>query len=190
MGYGEKIIFFDLDGVASTSLTVLAYGDIIALDSVTMQCLNSICETTDAKLVLTSTRSLMDCPPLYQENVRLLGEAGFDIANLHQEWSCRFDHESSREEHISVFLKNHPEVTHYAIVDDEHVDLPNFIQVSEYDGLLHEHFEKIAEYLDFKLHLAFNTARTKHFGHTDQLRLPLDAFDDQINTNILTRNEI
>lgn len=184
----QKVIFLDFDGPLSNVRTTLQTGRHHAFDPVAVEGLSNICSASGARIVCTSIRTWADDRYNFLENKRLFEEAGLDIAMLHQDWTCRTDN-GLREDHIRNWLAAHPEVTHYAILDDDIVDLPNFIKVTHFNGILFEHFDAVAKCLDFDIILAFNTARLNAFHQEGQFRLILDIFDEQYNDSVM-RNDI
>jgi hypothetical protein len=160
----EKIIFLDFDGPLSNPRVVLYGGYDNALDPVAVTALNNVCSYTGAKIVCTSTRTAPHSAENYAETQALLEAAGLDLRHLHQDWSCFYDMDSPRKTHIKKWLHAHPQVKHYAIIDDEAVGMKNMIRVGDMDGLQIRHFEKLARLLDFRLCDVFNHARNMWYG--------------------------
>lgn len=157
----EKIIFLDFDGPLSNPRVILYAGHDNAIDPVAIGALNNLCEATGIKIVCTSTRTIPGNQENFEETVAMLALAGLNPEHLHKDWSCFYDMVTPRKAHICQWLSEHPEVTHYAIIDDEAVGLPHMVRVTEMDGLQVRHFEKLAKLLDFKLIDVFNRARQK-----------------------------
>ena len=186
MAQATKIIFLDFDGPLSNARTVLALGDEGFFDPVAVQALNHICAASGARVVCTSTRTHPDWEEGFIKAVRFFDVAGLDLKYLHPDWSCCTDLDMPRKDHIRQWLKHHPEVTHYAIVDDEKVGLRCTVRVSQIDGMNHNDFEKIAACLDIDLCAAFNEAR-KQTGRSPQYSLPFDKHDEMLNAVIACR---
>lgn len=177
-----KIIFLDFDGPISNYRTAMTFGGHMAFDPVAMQSLSHICAVSGARVVCTSVRTWAHSRESFLETRGLMEAAGFDIRHLHPEWSCRYDH-GRREGHIKRFLSRHPNVTHYAIIDDDFVDLPNFVRIDQHNGILMAHFEAVAKLLDFDLGDVFEESWRQNDGKETehQFRLELDGFDKQYN---------
>jgi hypothetical protein len=182
MSVATKIIFLDFDGPLSTSRTQFQTGNNLPFDPVAVQILNHICAASGAKIVCSSRRTWAQSRENFRETRMHFEKAGLDISNIHPDWSCRTDH-GDRKDHIEGFLKKHPEVTHYAIVDDETVDLPGLVLVGEEDGILMKHFEAVAKHLDFDLGLAFYRAAVESRDLNHPL-LPFGAYEIQFNNSI------
>jgi len=160
----EKVIFLDFDGPLSNPRVILYAGNDNAIDPVALGALNNLCEATGVKIVCSSTRTLAGHAENFEETKRLLQEAGLDLKHLHEDWSCFYSDKTTREEHIRKWLHHHPEVTHYAIIDDEKIKLrKHLVRVTEMDGLQVQHFEKLAKILDFNIIDVFNHARNKWY---------------------------
>ena len=122
-----KIIFIDADGPLTNERTQAQTGDWYNFDPVACQALNNICEATDTKVVLISSRSYASSSS-YNEIKALLVDAGFDPTNLHPDWTVNDKDERdkngdlrSRDELITRWANRNPKFTPYCIVDDEHV---------------------------------------------------------------------
>lgn len=160
MNAATKIIFLDFDGPLSNARTALAYGEVHSFDGVAIHGLNAICHASGAKIVCSSWRTDALSTSNAQENIALLVDTGLDRSNLHRDWSCCIDLDKKRGWEIRKWLRAHPEVTHFAIIDDDVVRMPNFVKVSQNDGMKLADFEKIARFLDFDLGAAFLSAQT------------------------------
>lgn len=164
----EKVIFLDFDGVLSTTRSCLVFGNSTDFDSIAVRMLSNLCAATGVKIVCSSSRTNPGHKGNFQETLTLLTEAGFDPVHLHKDWSCFFDMLTPRKAHISQWLSEHPEVTHYAIIDDEAVGLPNMVRVTDADGLQAKHFDKLARILDFDMGAIFTQARHNNFTRRKQ----------------------
>ncbi len=96
-----------------------------------------LCHVGKVKIVISST---------WREDGRsriaeILGAAGINPGYLHQDWRTMELKMGvkSRKMEIAVWLAKHKNVHRYAILDDEKVDLPNLVHVTEQDGMLLEH---------------------------------------------------
>lgn len=157
----QHVIFLDFDGVLSTSLSMLATGSIHTFDPVTMKILNYICAASGAKIVCTSTRAQAWMPEKKERAEKYFKEAGLDLSHLHADWSCRYD-TGPRDGHIMRWLREHPDVKKYAVVDDNFVEVKGFVKVDPYNGLTLQNFIQIAEFLDFPLEKALQLAQNEH----------------------------
>ena len=184
----NKIIFLDFDGPLSNARVTLSYGDDDYMDPVALGALNNICEASGTKIVCTSTRAVVfsghreDCLWRFKQ-------AGLDISHVHHDWSCNDDNGGNRYQQIETWLKQHPGVTHYAVVDDENVrningrNHPKLVKTSMYDGISFKDYEKIARLLDFRLTKAFNKARESIVSR-GQFILPFDDYQERRNSNL------
>lgn len=137
MSTPTKVLFLDIDGVLNSRRTVIATGGYphsfepscrARFDWVAVRMIRELCEKEGASIVLSSSwrhgkNSVHECAngldlPIFDKTPDLPGVRGEEI----QDW-----------------LNRHPEVTHYAIVDDNSDMLgsqaDHFVQTSEEDGL-------------------------------------------------------
>ena len=159
----EKIIFLDFDGPLTNARVILGSGDEYGFDPVAVQAPNNICATTGIRIVCSSSRTHASSESNRQETMALFASHGFDVSHFHDDWSCSRGIRSKRKADIQEWLKKHPEVTHYAIVDDDAVRMPNLIRVNEAEGMLLRHFSKMAKILDFNLAAVFARAHENHY---------------------------
>jgi len=117
-----KVIFLDFDGVINDYMTINQ------INEYNVEVLKRIVNETDAKIVVTSSHKM-----LYQMNnnkegflnnnkyVRALKENGIDVVD----WTPRIKQQGikddEREQEILEYLKNHPEITQYLILDDDYI---------------------------------------------------------------------
>lgn len=177
----SKIVFLDFDGPLSNWRTLLHDGVMLGMDPVALGMLNAVCAASGAKIVCSSSRSWLHSKILYNEAAQLFEAGGLDSKHMHPEWSCNSgEPDLPKVDYILSFLKRHPEVTHYAVVDDDPLKgIGGYVRVSEHDGIRKRDIMKIARSLDFDIGLAFKYARESHLNA--QLRLPLDGFDENYN---------
>jgi hypothetical protein len=112
-----KVLFLDLDGVVNSERTCAAFDgyphdfspvDLARFDSVALALVRKLCAKTDCVIVLSSTWRLtftieevahyLDLPVM---------AATPDLGDT-----------NSRSDEIALWLKRHPQITTYAIVDD------------------------------------------------------------------------
>lgn len=133
----SKVLFLDIDGVLNSERSAWALGgfphdfsepDMRKFDHVAIGLVRKLCEETDASIVLSSSwriiHSVHECAngldlPIFDKTPNSNGNRGSQI----REW-----------------LKAHPEVLTYAIVDDDSDMLPEqkpfFVRTNVKDGLL------------------------------------------------------
>ena len=148
-----KVLFLDIDEVLVTRKTRLLYGSLfrttmnvkLMLDQPGMK-LIELLMNKGVKVVLSSTWRLNRTPE-YTSKV-----LGFEIIDH----TCAFPFKGSMRGHeIEIWLKDHPEVTHYCIIDDG-VDMlesqfNNFVRVDPSDGISCANIESICSILDIPL---------------------------------------
>jgi hypothetical protein len=167
-----KIISLDFDGPLTNFRTMMQSGDNRAFDPVAINTLNHLCAATAAKIVCTSVRTWTDSEPNFRENMALFEEAGLDIRHLHPDWSCRTD-QGKRENHIQKWLTDHPTTKEYVIIDDDMIDLPNFVRIDQMNGILLAHWEAVAKCLDIDIGDVFKEAAHKKYNIVEaQMTLP------------------
>lgn len=97
---------------------------------------------SDVKIVFIST--WID---QYSRNgfIRMFASAGFNHIrhNIHDDY--RIDDTHNRQQSIEKWLSEHPDVSHYVIVDDETYDDPNAIKVCAYNGISFQNYQEIME---------------------------------------------
>lgn len=131
-----RVLFLDIDGVLNSHRTVLAFNGFPhgfdgyhreRFDWVAVALIRKLCEETGASIVLSSSwriiHSVKECAngldlPIFDRTPSLAGCRGTEI---------------------HAWLSEHPEITHYAIVDDNSDMLPDqkthFVQTDEREGL-------------------------------------------------------
>lgn len=139
-----KVLFLDIDGVLNSARSCVAnhgyphsfdQNQITMFDHIAVGLIRGLCVKGDVSVVVSSAWRVLhhweaigkglDLPTI-GATPQLLGERGGEIA----EW-----------------LKDHPEVTQYAIVDDDDDMLPEqrpfFVKTNGMDGLMFGDFEKL-----------------------------------------------
>lgn len=113
-------------------------------DPVAVALLNEVLEQTGAKLVISSTWGKLGI-----ETVRpTLEENGISWSLVHDDWVTPRKLTSTRSQEIKMWLAKHKEVTHWASLDDEKLDLDiKNVHVSFDDGMLMQHYHKLLELL-------------------------------------------
>lgn len=117
-----KVIFLDFDGVINDYMTLNQINE----DNI--EVLKTIVDETNAKVVVTSSHKYR-----YQRNnntedflnnnyfVRTLKESGIEVIDLTPYIRQHGINENQREKEILEYLKNHPEITQYLILDDDYI---------------------------------------------------------------------
>lgn len=105
-----RVLFLDIDGVLNSEKYArsLAKGGMLGIDPEAVRILDEILEATGAKIVLSSTWRLY--PDLRADVRKNVGEF-IDVTK-----SLR---SGFRGDEIREWLERHPEVTEYAILDDD-----------------------------------------------------------------------
>lgn len=142
-----KVLFLDIDGpmiprrafyLPNQTLIVRKF------DPVATALLNEVLAKTGAKLVISSTWGKQGI-----ETVKtLLEENGISWESVHQDWVTPRKYPLARPEEIRLWLANHPEITHWASLDDEQLDLDGKnVKVTFDDGMLTQHYQQLLELL-------------------------------------------
>lgn len=150
-----KVLFLDIDGVLRSGrsamflqnphsqLLVASADPFDDMDWVAVGMIRTLCKKHEVKLVLSSA---------WRENWKLdvLGQ------KLGLEFLDATDtEEGTRGEQIQRWLNTHPEVTHYAIVDDNSGMLASqadhFVQTDFGEGLGYYNYKNLRDILDGKL---------------------------------------
>lgn len=150
-----KIIFLDIDGVVNSLRTVMAYGgyphnlgeDLELFDGVALQMIRNLCEEHDIKIVLSSTWRLHD--DLYRDIAEKL-----KLPIIDRTPCFMYGGGTNRGHEVEAWLKTHPEVKNYVIVDDVDSFFPiqkkHFVKVDGEEGLSFKNICKIKKKLGLK----------------------------------------
>jgi hypothetical protein len=147
-GPPTKVLFLDIDGVLNSRRSVVACGgyphsfegkDRDRFDWIAVGLIRKLCEETDTSICLSSSwrvlHSVHDCAngldlPIFDRTPSLHGNRGVEI---------------------NAWLSGHPEVTTYAIVDDDSDMLPDqapyFVRTDEKNGLSIQDFANLKRIL-------------------------------------------
>lgn len=161
-----KVLFLDFDGVLNSwdwmnrgvkyykpdtnfntpvprpSYQVLPVFEETAIDPRAVRRLNRVTEATGAKIVVSSAWRAERTPEQLQQILTYFGATGQVISIT--PWA------GSRGNDIDAWLKEHPEVTQFAIVDDDADVSPHkhrAVKTEMARGLLDEHCEKLIKLL-------------------------------------------
>lgn len=139
-----KVLFLDIDGVLNRYDMFEGKGsrEIISDEMVTR--INRVVKETGCSVVISSSwRLIMSLSELSL----LLGEHGF----LSETIIDRTPHIDRRDNEILVWLRDHKDVTKFAVVDDEASDLTDvkdqLVQTSFDTGILDEHADQLIKML-------------------------------------------
>jgi hypothetical protein len=134
-----KILFLDIDGVINNRKTCLEPNEFWPIDKYMAFLVGRLVDRVDAKIVLSS--SWRHHPDGIKEIEKRVGKV-FDSTKTFS---------NTRGEEIKEWLDRHPEVTKYAILDDDSdmlpEQLPNFFKTSFSIGLTDEIINKVEEHL-------------------------------------------
>lgn len=141
-----KVLFLDIDGVVNCQFTTQRHRGFIGIDPYMALLVARIPEATGCKIVLSSTWRLNEEG---REEVR---QQVYDFIDVTPS-SFRIDERwSTRGEEIQAWLDEHPEVTKYAILDDDRSmlesQLPNYFNTSWLVGITDEISQKVIEHLN------------------------------------------
>lgn len=161
-----KVLFLDFDGVLNSSQWLSevrtyvtgAWTNTNWFDPAAIARLNKIIEETGAKIVVSSSwrigRTVLDlCKILFGAGFvgAIIGKITDELRRA-SEGRLRPEIEPvTRGEEIKIWLNAHPQVTHFAVVDDDSdMDLvrENFVQTDFETGLLDKHVGRIIALLN------------------------------------------
>jgi hypothetical protein len=145
-----KVLFLDIDGVLASMRTAVAFGGWphrlhhAMFDPVAIGLVRAVCRGSGAKVVLSSAWRILHKHddvgrafelPIIDSTPQLIGARGTEIAD---------------------WLAKHPEVTAYAIVDDDSdmlpEQMPRFVKTSAFDGLNWSAYLRLCELLGCNPH--------------------------------------
>lgn len=140
-----KVLFLDIDGVVNCKTTAQRHRGFIGIDPHMAFMVGKIQLDTNCEVVLSSTWRL---------DKRSRDEVRKQVVKFIDVTPSIFGKDNQRVkrgEEIDAWLQKHPEVTKYAIIDDDSdildKQLPHFFQTSWEHGLTQEIAEKVTEYL-------------------------------------------
>lgn len=139
-----KIIFLDVDGVINCRKTTAQFRKTkrMGIDPILVDRLNTILSNVDAQIVLSSTWRLFKG---WRDTFKFCKIDVTRIIDVTPKLN------SIRGLEIKAWLDLHPEVTKYAIVDDDSdmlpAQMPNFFQTTWDDGLTDDIVSKIIAHL-------------------------------------------
>ncbi len=134
-----KVIFLDIDGVLNCDQTPNSRKFPYVVDKKLLARLQKLLDETGAKVVLSSS---WRCDPVGRLAAKHFGVPFIDV--------CPDEPKDPRCKEMVAWLSDHPEVTRYAVLDDENDgldDLPLF-QPSSKTGITDEIVEGATKYLN------------------------------------------
>lgn len=143
-----KVLFLDIDGVVNCARTTQRHRGFIGIDPYMAFLVGKIQLDTDCKVVLSSTwRVGKDSRDEVRQQV-----VDFIDVTPSSWYDKEANHHSTRGEEIQKWLDVHPEVTKYAILDDDSSmlenQLPNYFQTYWTKGITEEIAKKVTEHLN------------------------------------------
>ena len=139
-----KVLFLDIDGVLNSAFAINEQRRGDAIDRGMVERVNQIVDATGCKIVISSTWRL------YQKPEKLTALLyGYGLRPVVIDRTPELDIEDfNRGDEINTWLKNHPEVTHFVILDDnDDSAMRNLVQTTFKHGLQAEHVVKAIQLL-------------------------------------------
>lgn len=146
-----KVVFLDYDGVVNTPMwksdspvcNFAFPSDNTVNNFQAVQWLSEFCQKFGYDIVVTSSWRRKDNFPECLKNGGL--RDGINILG-HTEYLDKVDWRIKRGSEIEKYLKDHPEITHYLIIDDENIALEcqklHFVQTNPNVGFMLNDFDK------------------------------------------------
>lgn len=139
-----KIIFLDIDGVVTSARVGWFHFDENAVNFIKW-----LTEKGDCKVVISSGWRHAHSQKFFAEH--------FD---LHEHWRTPSVPNRKRGEEIDVWLKQHPEIMGYVILDDDtdmlENQMANFVHTCSTNGLLYDHMHKVKDILGLQIIESYN----------------------------------
>lgn len=145
-----KVIFLDFDGVLNSIRSATAFGgypwnveaeSLKRFDMVAVALIRNLCKEHNITIVLSSTWRKQFTPEFLGEALKL---------PIIDKTAIKFSGKSRGSE-IQEWLDTHPEVTEYAILDDDSDMLEtqkgNFVQTCPYEGFSYANYLKLKRVL-------------------------------------------
>ncbi len=164
-----KCVMLDIDGVLNSVDSAIGWCALkghqqeeLTLDPISVGLLKSLCDITDAKIVISSTWRLGRTVQDFVEIFKLYEWDNAPIIDMTPSLPGKRDSHERRGHEIQQWLDNNP-VDSYVIFDDDSdmlgSQLHSFIHVSNINGFRSQHYVKAL----------------RHFGHPD------DRLEQQVN---------
>lgn len=144
-----KVLFLDIDGVLNSMRTCIAFGgyprladhELSKFDTTAVGLIRKLCERAEASVVISSSWRI-------GSSVNSFGYLELPIIDM---TPVRSFADFRRGLEIKEWLTDHPEITGYAIVDDDsdmlEEQLPYFVKINYDDGLTYRDFKALLEVL-------------------------------------------
>jgi hypothetical protein len=90
----------------------------------------------------------------YEKIVKVLESNDIGKEYLHEDWATKdLVHQVVPNRHVETndWLERHPEITHYAVLDDYKLDTPNLVHASCLDGISFENQKQLLKLFDLPL---------------------------------------
>lgn len=152
-----KVLFLDVDGVLNHR-AVFVPGNPVPICPLAWERCKRVVAATGAKIVLSSTWRMASDPDRDRHIGKLRSIGLFELT--HADWRTPYNltmiyepfaEYPKRGDEIASWLHDHPEVTRYAIVDDDSDILdgqqPFFVQTEFETGMLDSHRDRLIEIL-------------------------------------------
>lgn len=140
-----KIIFLDIDGVLNSKETAQRHRGVIGIDPYLVAIFNRIIFATNAKIVLSSTWRLG------KETRNEIRKQVMDFIDVTPRMPLRGGAEmKERGKEVRAWLKDHPDVEKYAILDDDSdfFDYQPLFKTTWEKGLTEEIAKKVIKHLN------------------------------------------
>lgn len=139
-----KILFMDIDGVLNSAFVLNEQRRGDAIDRGMVERVNKIVDATGCKIVISSTWRL------YQKPEKLSALLyGYGLRQVIVDRTPELDIEDfCRGDEINTWLRAHPDVTHFVILDDNADDaMRNLVHTTFKHGLQDEHVVQAINFL-------------------------------------------
>ena len=137
-----KVLFLDIDGVVNSRATTDFRSSLYPIDPHMAFMVGKIQLDTDCKVVLSSSWRH------HPDGIKAVEQY---IVKIHDK-TPMLDHLGVRGHEIEAWLNLHPEVTKYAILDDDSdmlpEQIPNFFKTTFQNGLLEDIAKAVTEHLN------------------------------------------
>jgi len=135
-----NVVFLDFDGVITTNNTKYR-----SFDPICIERLRTILDKTNSKIVISSSWRKFDPIVKLRKMIRM---AGIDTEVI----GITPSHNSGRGEEIKMFLKLHPEITKFVVLDDNTFDMgpvmDRVVETDSYLGITERNVEQALELMN------------------------------------------
>jgi HAD domain in Swiss Army Knife RNA repair proteins len=147
------VLFLDIDGVLNSRITARKHGS-YCIDPILSERFNALVEATNATVVLSSTHRL------YEET-----RCGVFAAGILFEGCMPDLRTQTRADEITAWLREHPEVKRYAVLDDEAVPGHPLFRTSSRFGLTEKICQAVIRHFRQSMKLGTSLAVRDHQHH-------------------------